>query len=193
MAFNQRKFWKFLYEHDDGLFYSLADIIGAEYSESDNEEIKQMCSYLGHSFANNYMNMLPAEEDQDNPNHISQLGINGKTLKDLDVKARITADGRWYYLRAYLAQDFIEAQNELSQSVIQTNKSVRNTNLFIKLTFGAVAVGLILQVLYLCIVRSEGRLNREQIQLLHQQEQSAPPVPVNIYLNDSLRTPKRAK
>jgi hypothetical protein len=148
MAFNRRRFWKFIYDNDDGSFYPLAEVVGPDYNESYNEELNQMINHLGSRIGNYYLD-LRSSTGEYIEGHDIEIGTNGKTLKDLDIKVRITPDGRWYYLRAYLAQDFIDSQNDLSQSVIETNESVRKTNKFIRWTFVAVAIGVFVQLLAL--------------------------------------------
>jgi hypothetical protein len=168
MALNQYALMKFLYLNDNGEFLPISEFVT-------DETALNRIDYLSDS------GTIELSLDGFEYNIANHANLTIENVKKGALKAKITVDGRWLYVRAYLAQDFIDGQSEVSKSTLTANH-------FIKLTFGAIAIGAVFQLLYIGVTMRESRLNREQIERLHTVEQAAPPQEVRIYLNDSLRT-----
>lgn len=123
MAFNEREFWKYLYYNDNGTFHSMNEFLKKQ--EVDDKIIGERLSYFA---SINNIDLNPEYNNGHHENPIDNLRRGGNTLDNTPINARITADGRWYYVRAYLAQDFADDQKEMATSVIATNNSVQTLN-----------------------------------------------------------------
>ena len=178
MAFNRRAFWRFLHDNDNGSFYPLVLAVGANYQESDHEELRQVISYLGSFAGNNFLNLKDNTGNIVEGYFIHELGKT-KTLKDFSV--RITDNGRDYYQKAYLKQDEADSQKVVTDSILSTNR-------FIKLTFGAIVAGMILQGVSIVVTHLDAEKALKQTQPQQEQRILTRPTEGKIYLNDSAET-----
>ena len=138
MPLNEKNLWKHLYYNDNGEFISISHILkGSE--DSDFILITNRISYFA---SVGLIDIYPSNDEFIHLCHeVYNLKEDNK-ISLIDIKAKITVDGRFLYIRSYLAQDFAEDQKRVTDSVIKTNR-------FVRFTFVAIVVGAILQLLAL--------------------------------------------
>ena len=143
MAFDEHKVLRFLYEHDNGNFWVINDLIKQSPPPLNYSDIVSGLNRLA-SQPNPWIYVLPTLSETSNEGHFSYLGKKLReteiTLDNLQILARITPEGRVLYQNAYLAQDNAESQQRINESII-------STNLFIKLTFVVALIGAFIQLI----------------------------------------------
>lgn len=183
MGFNKRAFWEYLYYNDNGEYLPVNELLKQSSTEQDYQDIRAHLEHLG-GMGNKYLELEPPAEDYGHKYNINKLGRDGNNLDNLPIKAKITADGRVYYQRAYLEFDKAQESKELTDSVIKTND-------FVKYTFIVVLLGTLMQLMGLGWTIYSDYKQQVEHQEEKKIEQSTKPQEVRIYLNDSLQKPAK--
>ena len=161
MAFNERLFIKYLYEHDNGLPMDIADMV-VKYRRGPSIDISLQLDSLCEDGM-----IVTVPMDRNDPKHYHTLDAG-----DYHIQAKITPKGRRYYLDTFLEED--------------RDKKQKSIDLFIKLTFVAIALGAGLQYYAIRVTKSEGENNRIQLDSLQRKQTVESGQEIKIRMGDSV-------
>ena len=173
MAFDLHKVLKYLYDKNSSSFENISYIIKQNLTDGREDVFITFDMLVDEDII---MVMPRSKEHKD---HYYKLGCPNfesgeiNTLDNFPLMVKMTTTGREFYQRTYLEFD----RDKVQQGI----------NRIVKYTFGVVFVGVILQIAYIIVSTVEAEKSLRQTRELHQQEHSAPPPVVKIYLHDSVQ------